>query len=59
MGRKLFVGTKDQHSNLWTKYSSWRNKDINGNEVVTGKPGGEEEGFLFFDPANPDASVYS
>ncbi|WP_025725411.1 glycoside hydrolase family 10 protein [Acholeplasma granularum] len=54
----FFVGTVNQHSNLWEKYSYWRNKDILGNEVVTNKPGGEEEGFLFFDPANNEAREF-
>lgn len=54
----FFVGVSWQHSNLWNEYADWRIVDINGNNAITGKPGGDEEGFLFFDPANPEAREF-
>ena len=49
----FFVGVKGQkHSELWYKYPDWRIINYDFSEVQHGKPGGEEEGFLFFDVAN-------
>lgn len=53
----FFMGGTWKHSSLWDDYSNWRIVDINGNNVITGKPGGEE-GFLYFDPANPEAREF-
>jgi len=54
----FFVGVSWQHSDLWNEHPEWRIEDINGNQAITGKPGGDEEGFLFFDPANPGAREF-
>ncbi len=54
----FFMGATWAHSSLWDDHVSWRNVDINGRNVTTGKPGGEEEGFLYFDPANPEAREF-
>jgi uncharacterized lipoprotein YddW (UPF0748 family) len=51
----FFVGATWSHSSLWTDHEGWQIVNADGKNVITGKPGGEEEGFLFFDPANPDA----
>lgn len=53
----FFVGVSWQYSSLWDDYPEWRIKDINGGSVITGK-GGDEEGFLFFDPANPETREF-
>jgi len=54
----FFVGVSWKHSNLWELHENWRNVDINDNQIITGKPGGDEAGYLFFDPANPDARKF-
>lgn len=49
----FFVGGKDGlHSDLWEKNPEWQIVNYNQLNYQTGKPGNEEEGFLFFDPAN-------
>ncbi|NLG31110.1 MAG: family 10 glycosylhydrolase [Acholeplasmataceae bacterium] len=54
----FFVGAHWKASPLWDRYPEWRLIDINGGQFITGKPGGEEEGFIFFDPAHPDARQF-
>lgn len=54
----FFVGGSWKHSSLWNEHPNWKIVNINGGNVITGKPGGEEEGFLFFDPANPEAREF-
>ncbi|MGI6360553.1 MAG: glycoside hydrolase family 10 protein [Acholeplasmatales bacterium] len=54
----FFVGATWTHSSLWDEHPNWRIVNINGSNVITGKPGGEEEGFLFFDPANPETREF-
>jgi len=49
----FFVGVKGHvHSSLWTQHPDWHTINYNQTDVQMGKPGGEEEGFLFFDVAN-------
>ncbi len=54
----FFVGVTGHYSDLWNEYPEWRIKNYNGLEIQTGKPYGEEEGFMFFDPANPDVQDF-
>jgi len=50
----FFVGAINAHSELWENHPEWQIINYNGLTYQTGKPGNEEEGFLFFDPANPE-----
>lgn len=54
----FFVGVPGHYSSLWDDHPDWRIKNYNGTEAQTGKPHGEEEGFLFFDPANPEVQQF-
>src|SRR5690554_89627 len=55
----FFVGVLGTlNSSLWEDNPNWRIINYNDLEHQTGKPGNEEEGFLFFDPANDEVQAF-
>lgn len=55
----FFVGNiKGLHSEVWENHPDWQIINYNNLRYQTGKPGNEEEGFLFFDPSNPEAQEF-
>lgn len=51
----FFVGIiSGLHSHLWEDNPSWQIVNYNNSPYQTGKYGNEEEGFLFFNPANKE-----
>ncbi|MGI6781317.1 MAG: glycoside hydrolase family 10 protein [Acholeplasmataceae bacterium] len=52
--QNFYVGPTWYHSSIWEDNPDWWIVDINGNNVITGKPEKDEENLLFFDPANPE-----
>ncbi|MGI6360558.1 MAG: glycoside hydrolase family 10 protein [Acholeplasmatales bacterium] len=56
--QNFYVGPTWYHSLIWEEHPEWRIVDINGSNVITGKPEKDEENLLFFDPANPEVREF-